>query len=188
MNLTPPVSIVTFCTALTAGACGTTSSDSTDTALTTGNSVSVAAREPAYSHVTIPAGTSRPLALTSAVASDTSALEDAVSAELTRPITINGRDVLPAGTRLTGIVTAVDDSNRVKGRASIAFRFTSLSMAGAQYDLQSVPLSHRAPATKGEDAVKIGIGAGAGAVIGGHLGGKDGAAKGAAVAAALAPV
>ena len=54
-------------------------------------------------------------------------------------------------------------------------------MAGAQYDLQSAPLSHRAPATKGEDAVKIGIGAGAGAVIGGLLGGKDGAAKGAAV-------
>ena len=131
--------------------------------------------------MTIPAGTSLPLALTSAVASDTSALEDAVSAELTRAITINGRDVLPAGTRLTGIITAVDDSNRVKGRASIAFRFTSLSTAGAQYDLQSVPLSHRAPATKGEDAAKIGIGAGAGAVIGGLLGGNDGAAKGAAV-------
>jgi len=41
--------------------------------------------------------------------------------------------------------------------------------------------SHLAPATKGEDAVKIGIGAGAGAVIAGILGGKDGAAKGAAI-------
>ena len=38
-----------------------------------------------------------------------------------------------------------------------------------------------APATKGEDATKIGIGAGAGAVIGGLVGGKDGAAKGAAI-------
>jgi hypothetical protein len=38
-----------------------------------------------------------------------------------------------------------------------------------------------APATKGEDATKIGVGAGAGAVIGGILGGGDGAAIGAAI-------
>ena len=37
------------------------------------------------------------------------------------------------------------------------------------------------PATKGEDATKIGIGAGAGAIIGGLLGGKSGAAKGGAI-------
>ena len=63
----------------------------------------------------------------------------------------------------------------------IAFRFTSLRTGDEQYDVQSAPLSHVAPATKGEDATKIGIGAGAGAVIGGLLGGKDGAAKGAAI-------
>ena len=74
--------------------------------------------------------------------------------------------------------TEVDDSGRVKGRAMIAFRFTSLQARDEQYDLQSAPLSYLAPATKGEDATKIGIGAGAGAVIGGLLGGKDGAAKG----------
>jgi hypothetical protein len=63
----------------------------------------------------------------------------------------------------------------------IAFRFTSLHTGSEQYDVQAATLSHQAPATKGEDATKIGIGAGAGAVIGGLLGGKDGAAKGAAV-------
>ena len=47
--------------------------------------------------------------------------------------------------------------------------------------MQTAALSHVAPATKGADATKIGIGAGAGAVIGGLLGGKDGAAKGAAI-------
>jgi len=61
----------------------------------------------------------------------------------------------------------------------IAFRFTSLRTGGEQYEVQTAALSHMAPATKGEDATKIGIGAGAGAVIGGLLGGKDGAAKGA---------
>lgn len=171
--------------ALAGGACGTTASDATDTPLpseaggTTGGATARAG--PVYRTVTIPAGTTLPLALTSSIASDTSAVEDAVTAELTSPITIDGRDVLPAGTRLTGVVTAVDDSDRVKGRAMIAFRFTSLGRGDARYDLQAAPLSRLAPATKGEDATKIGIGAGAGAVIVGILGGKDGAATGAAV-------
>jgi len=131
--------------------------------------------------VTIPAGTTLPLSLSGSIASDTSAVEDVVTAELTGPISIDGREALPAGTRLTGVVTAVDKSDRIKGRAMIAFHFTSLSTGDRRYDLQSLPLSHMAPATKGEDATKIGIGAGAGAVIGGILGGKKGAAEGAAI-------
>lgn len=176
---------------IAAGACGTTASDATDTSLTSGNGAAAGtagqpagantAARPVYRDVTIPAGTTLPLALTSSIASDTSAVEDAVTAELTRAISIDGRDVLPAGARLAGNVTQVDGSGRVKGRAMIAFRFTSLRTGDEQYDVQSAPLSHLAPATKGEDATKIGIGAGAGAVIGGLLGGGDGAAKGAAI-------
>ena len=104
-----------------------------------------------------------------------------MTAELTRAVSIDGREVLPAGTKLAGNVTEVDDSGRVKGRAMIAFRFTSLRTGDEQYDVQTAALSHVAPATKGEDATKIGVGAGAGAVIGGILGGKKGAAEGAAV-------
>jgi len=175
------------------GACGTTASDTADTSLNSENGAAAgtagqsagartaAPARPVYRDVTIPAGTRLPLALTNSIASDTSKVEDAVTAELTRAISIDGRDVLPAGARLDGNVTQVDDSGRVKGRAMIAFRFTSLRSGDEQYDVQSAPLSHLAPATKGEDAAKIGIGAGAGAVVGGLLGGKDGAVKGAAV-------
>lgn len=182
LHTSPWLLVVTLGTALLLGACGTTSADESDRPLTPGNgSPARAAARARYSNVTIPSGTSLPLALTSALASDTSEVRDAVSAELTRSVTVGGREVLPAGTRVTGMVTAVDDSDRVKGRASIAFRFTSLRTGGDQYDVDAMPVSHLAPATKGEDATKIGIGAGAGAIIGGILGGKDGAAKGAAV-------
>jgi hypothetical protein len=179
--------------ALATSACGTTASDATDSPLASGNGAAAgtaaqpavanaaAAPRPAYRDVTIPAGTMLPLSLTSSVASDTSAVEDAVTAELTRAITIDGWDVLPAGATVGGHVTEVDGSGRVKGRAMIAFRFTSLRTGTEQYDVQSSPLAHMAPATKGEDATKIGIGAGAGAIIGGILGGGDGAAKGAAI-------
>lgn len=181
--------LLTLGVALATGACGTTASDATDTPLGSEESAGTgrptagasATAGPTFQEVTIPSGTALALALTNPVASDTSAVEDTVTAELTRAITIDGRDVLPAGTRLNGVVTEVDDSGRVKGRAMIAFRFTSLRTGDTQYDVQTAPLSHLAPATKGEDAVKIGIGAGAGAVVGGILGGKDGAAKGAAV-------
>ena len=182
--------IVTLGAALTVGACGTTASDATDIPLGSGNGAgdgtgaavaTTALARPDYREATLPAGTTLPLALTNSVASDTSAVEDAVTAELTRAIVIDGHDVLSAGTRLSGIVTAVDDSGRVTGRAMIAFRFTSLRTGDTQYQIQATPLSHLAPATKGEDATKIGIGAGAGAVIGGILGGKGGAATGAAV-------
>ena len=183
--------IVTLGTALAVAACGTEVSNTADTSLNSGSGVtggnstegprSSSPARSAYRDVTIPAGTTLPLALTSGIASDTSAVEDVVTAELTRAVTSDGREVLPAGARLIGSVTSVDDSGRVKGRAMIAFRFTSLRTGDEQYDVQTAPVSHTAEATKGEDATKIGIGAGAGAVIGGILGGGDGAAKGAIV-------
>jgi hypothetical protein len=189
---------LTLAMALAASACGTAASDTTDAAPIAENGNATAGgndnatvagstnRAPAaprvtYRDVTLPAGTTLPLSLTSSIESDTSALEDPVTAELTRAITVDGREVLPAGAQLAGHVTGVDDAGHVKGRASIAFRFTSLRTGGERYDVRTAPLSHLAPATKSEDATKIGIGAGAGAIIGGILGGGDGAAKGAAI-------
>lgn len=140
-----------------------------------------AAIGPVYRDVTIPTGTALTLKLTTAVASDTSRVEDPVSAELIDVLTIDGRNVLPAGATVTGVVTDAHAAGRVKGRAVVAFRFTALRSGGDQYDVETVPVSRLAAATKGEDAAKIGVGAGAGAVVGAILGGKKGAAGGAAV-------
>jgi hypothetical protein len=134
-----------------------------------------------FRDVTIPAGTTLQLSLNTAVASDTSLVEDAVSADLTSAVSVDGRTVLPAGTTVAGIVTDADDSNRVKGRARVELDFRTLTTGGTRYELSAAPFAQLAAATKSEDATKIGIGAGAGAVIGGILGGKKGAAQGAAV-------
>lgn len=139
---------------------------------------------PTYREVTLPAGTTLPLDLQTAVASDTSQVEDAVRGTLRRAITVHGSQVLPAGTEVVGAVTRVERSGRVKGRARFAFRFTSLEHAGERYNIRTEPVARIAPATKGEDATKIGIGAGAGAAIGALLGGGGGAAKGAAIGGA----
>jgi hypothetical protein len=139
---------------------------------------------PTYREVTLPAGTTLPLDLQTAVASDTSQVEDSVRATLRRAITVQGKQVLPAGTEVVGTVTDVERAGRVKGRSRVAFRFTSLRHANERYDISTESVARVGEATKGEDATKIGVGAGAGAVIGGILGGKGGAAKGAAIGGA----
>ena len=139
---------------------------------------------PHYRDVTLPAGTTLRLELQSAVASDSSSVEDTVRAALRQPVSVDGNAVLPSGTEVVGTVTSVERAGRVKGRARVAYRFDSLNYAGERYDIRTNTLSHQAEATKGEDATTIGIGAGAGAAIGALLGGGDGAVKGAAIGGA----
>jgi hypothetical protein len=139
---------------------------------------------PVYHEVTIPAGTTLRLDLASSLGSDTSKVEDAVSAKVREAVVVDGQTVVPLGASLAGVVTDVADSGRVKGRARIAYRFNSMTVGDEQYDIATAPTSHVAPATKGDDAKKIGIGAGAGAALGAILGGGSGAAKGAAIGGA----
>ncbi len=139
---------------------------------------------PEYREITLPAGTTLPLELRTAVGSDTSNIEDAVRATLKRAVSIDGTEVLPAGTEVRGAVTAADRAGRVKGRARIAFRFTSLEYDNERHDIRTEPIGRLAEATKKQDAAKIAGGAAAGAVIGGILGGGSGAAKGAAIGGA----
>ena len=139
---------------------------------------------PQYREVTLPTGTTLRLELQSAVASDSSKVEDAVRASLRQAVSVDGKSVLPSGTEVVGTVTDVERSGRVKGRAHVAYRFNSLNYDGEKYRITTNTLSHMAEATKGEDATKIGIGAGAGAALGAILGGGDGAAKGAAIGGA----
>lgn len=142
--------------------------------------------KPRFREVTIPAGTTLPLTLQTAVASDTSNVEDAVRATLRRPITIKGTQALPQGTALIGHVTDAERSGRVKGRARIAFRFTRADLPGGgeQLNVRTGTVSRVAEGTKKRDAATIGGGAVGGAIVGGIVGGGDGAAKGAAIGGA----
>lgn len=136
---------------------------------------------PVYKEVTLPAGTALRLDLKSSVASDTSKVEDTVRATLRQPVVVDGQTVLATGTELVGTVTDVARSGRVKGRARVAYRFSSLRHDSERYDITTATIAHEAESTKKKDATKIGIGAGAGAAIGALLGGGSGAAKGAAI-------
>jgi hypothetical protein len=139
-------------------------------------------RPPEYREVTLPSGTALTVQLTSTVGSDTSHVEDPVRGTLRNAIRIDGFEALPVGTAVLGHVTNADPAGKVKGVASIAFRFNTIDLpGGAREDISTATYSRVSRTTRRKDATKIGAGAGAGAVIGGLLGGGSGAAKGAAI-------
>ena len=154
-----------------------------------GNPVATAGRsEPASAaahvrEVTIPAGTTLPIVLDTAVGSDTSRVEQQVSAHLSRPLTLHGETVLPEGSRVAGVVTDAQASGRVKGRAHVAVRFDSLTPRGddERYEIRAASIGRTAESTKKKDALEIGAPAAGGALIGALVGGKKGALIGTAV-------
>jgi hypothetical protein len=139
--------------------------------------------QPHFRELVIPAGTRLSLTLSTAVASDTSKVEDAVRARLAKPVMIDGVEAIPQGAELVGSVIEAERSGRVKGRASVAFRFQRLTAWDETHDIQTARIAREAASTKKEDATKVGIGAGAGALIGAIAGGGKGAAIGGAVGA-----
>ena len=136
----------------------------------------------AWREVTIPAGTSLPIVLDTSVGSDTSRVEEAVTAHLARPVSVHGETVLAEGSRVSGVVTDATQSAKVKGRAHVAVRFNSLTPRGDdhRYDISTPAVGRTAPATKKDDALKIGAPAAGGAIIGAIVGGKKGALIGTA--------
>jgi hypothetical protein len=135
-----------------------------------------------YREVTLPAGTVLPVDLQTAVGSDTSRVEQPVQGRLRRAVTVQGVQVLPAGTTVSGHVTAAQRPGKVKGRGMIAMRFTQLDTPGeGRTAISTATVSRIAPATKEKDALKIVAPATAGAVIGRIAGGKGAAAKGAVI-------
>ncbi len=136
---------------------------------------------PAEREVTIPAGTMLRLRPSHAFGSDISRAEQPITATLARGVRLNGREVLPAGSTAYGFVTEARRSGKVKERARVGVRFTEIAPRGddERYRMRTRSWVAVAPATKKQDALKIGVPAAGGAAIGAIVGGKKGAGIGA---------
>jgi hypothetical protein len=139
---------------------------------------------PRFREITVPADTPLSVTLETALASDTSQVEDPVEGRLARSVVVSHTTVLPAGARVTGSVIDAKRSGRVKGRALITVRFNRIVAHGEHYQIQTARISREAAASTKSDVKKGGIGAGVGAVIGGIAGGGKGAAIGGVVGGA----
>jgi hypothetical protein len=134
---------------------------------------------PRFRELTIPAETPILVTLVTPVASNTSKVEDQVKGKLAKAIVVSGTTVVPAGSEVTGSVIDAKESGRVKGRASVVFRFDRLNVRGESHRIQTARIAREAASSTKSDVKKGGIGAAAGAIVGGIAGGGTGAAIGA---------
>jgi hypothetical protein len=89
----------------------------------------------------------------------------------------NGTTVVPAGAKITGTVTGLDNSDHLGEPAAIKIEFEHLSMNGQTYPFNAkvtaTNLETRGGDTRQETLKKAGVGAAAGAVLGAVLSGGD---------------
>ena len=127
----------------------------------------------------IPSGTVLKVSLIDAVDSDTNSAGDVFLASLAEAVVIDGATLLPKGTKVRGRVIDVEESGRVKGRASIRLALTDIVQGDRMVAITTDTFAATAESPKRRDAGIIAGGAGVGAVIGAIAGGKKGAGIGA---------
>lgn len=122
------------------------------------------------------------LRIDTAVSSETARVEDKVVATVTRDVRVGDRVAIPAGAKAYGEVTLVELGGKVKERARLGVRFTSIALgSGRRTAIETDVLLREGESAAKESAAKIGGGALGGAIIGGILGGKKGAAIGSTI-------
>lgn len=117
--------------------------------------------------------------LSSTISSATARVEDRVSAQVVRDVTVDGRVVVPAGATAEGEVTLVQRGGKFKERSRLGVRFTAIVLTGnVRVPVQTDTILRAGESPTGRAAAKVGAGAVIGAIIGRAIGGKKGAAIG----------
>jgi hypothetical protein len=144
--------------------------------------VAPAPPEPRFEDLELPAQAVIGLQLETSVSSETARVEDEVVARVTRDVRVGDRVAIPAGSKAHGEVTFVERGARIRERARLGVRFTSIVLAdGTRLPIDTEPIYREGDSVRNENAAKIGGGAIGGAIIGGILGGAKGAAIGTAI-------
>lgn len=128
---------------------------------------------------TLPEGTRFEVRLDEELSSKTARREDRLMASVATPVLVDGRVVLPAGTRVRGLVDDVQEAQRPARSGRLDLVFDRIAFAdGTEIPLHSRVVSIDESLDKGETAKKAGIGAILGGVLGSIIGGKEGALAG----------
>ncbi len=134
-----------------------------------------------YDGPIIPAGTPLHVRLDESLGTKHDSAGERFYASLADPIVMNGRTLIPVGTRFSGLITESKQSGHVKGRAVLAIRLDSFEWHNRQYPIQTSSIASVGHKKKG--LRWIAGGGGLGAVIGGIAGGGAGALIGGAAGA-----
>jgi type IV secretory pathway VirB10-like protein len=112
-------------------------------------------------------------------------VEDRVEARVTRDVTVGDRAAIPAGARMIGSVSLVEQGGKVRERARLGVRFHTLVLAdGTTVPVQTDTIFRDGESPAGSSAAKIGGAAVGGAILGAIFGGGKGAIIGGSTGAA----
>lgn len=127
---------------------------------------------------TVPVGTELDVRLERALSSDTAQVEDRFEATTVVDLRENGRVLIPAGSRVRGVVTSVRNAGRLERKGELQLSFDQITVNGRNYPIRATVTQALESGGYRDDAEKIGTGAAVGAILGGILGGVKGAITG----------
>jgi hypothetical protein len=131
---------------------------------------------PEFEELVVSEGSVIGLRIETALDSDLARVEDPVVASVTRDVRVGDQVAIPAGARAEGEVTLVELGGRLRTRARLGVRFTSIVLGdGSRVPIDTETLYREGDAPGAGSAAKIGGGALGGAIIGGIFGGAKGA-------------
>ena len=129
----------------------------------------------------VPSGTEVDVRLQNSLNSGTAQVEDRFEGTTLVDLNVDGRVVIPAGSIMRGVVTAVEPGTRTNRTAKMTVSFDQVTVNGRAYPMRgTVTQAIEGDGIRGE-AGRAGAGAGVGALIGAVLGGVKGAVLGAVI-------
>src|SRR5262249_5827674 len=141
------------------------------------------AGEVARKAVIIPAGTEFDVRTITNLSSSESQPGQTWEGTLEGPVIVDGREVIPKGTDVSGKVVTAVPSGRLSKRAELSVTLTSVTVHGRRYSIVTSNVSQGEGSKTKADGLLIGGGTGARAAIGAAAGGGKGAAIGSAIGA-----
>jgi hypothetical protein len=174
------------CGATTSGTSGSTSAPvytppTSNTPSTTANTAPTEVNSSQYG--VVPAGQELDVRLDTTLSSKTAKVEQRFDTTTVADLTQNGMVLIPAGSRVRGVVSAVDPADRIHRAGSITLSFDQLEVRGRSQPIRAQATNVFESGGIREEGGTAGIGAGAGAIVGGILGGVKGAILGAIIGA-----
>ena len=126
----------------------------------------------------VPAGTELDVRLQNSLNSGTAQVEDRFEATTLVDLNVNGRVLIPAGSVMRGVVTAVEPGTRTNRTSRLTVSFDQVTVNGRAYPMRgTVTQAIEGAGIRGE-VPRAGAGAVVGGIIGGLLGGGKGAVLG----------
>jgi hypothetical protein len=172
--------------ALTTAACGATTPDPAPTTApppTPTTAPTAPAEVNPSSFGTLPVGQELDVRLQSGLSSETAVAEQRFEATTVVDLTQDGRVLVPAGSVVRGVVSAVKRPGRIDREGSLTLSFDRIVVRGREHPIRAMATQVFESGGIREEVGTVGAGAGVGGVVGGIIGGVQGAILGAVIGA-----